>query len=997
VILFSLSEICKAEETGKILTIDDCNNKRIGVYTGTIYDKFAVKRFPSATILRYNSISDFVLALMNNKIDVAISNLYSAKNVIKTNPEIGILTDDVLSFDIGIGFSKNNSVLREKFNQFLARIKSDGSFDSMYDKWFNHDIETLKMPRFEKNHNNNKVILGVAVGDLPNAGYVKGEYIGFDVELLQTFANSEKMNLEIITMEFGALIAALSAGKVDIIADCIAITDERKERVDFSDPYMQDKSAIIALNINLQEPATPGIKNITVDEIARKKIGVLQGSVHDSYMAKNFREANVLQFKSYPDLILAVKSGKADVGFITSLSFKELNKSDSSVEMLVDNVFGVDIGMGFNKDNRQLREAFNSFLKEIKANKVIDDLNRRWFKDGSAEMPVIENKKNNGKLIVGNVSDKGPPYTYVKNNRLVGSDIELVERFGAFLGREIVYSDMEFGNLIAALTTNKVDMIASTLMITDERKMEIDFSDPYYTLNACIFGTKKVEPPPQSFLQKTVQSFYSNLILENRYLLILDGLKITVIISIFALLFGTLLGALICFLRMSKSRILQNAAILYISIMRGLPVLVLLMVIYYIVFAKINISPVLVAIIAFGLNFAAYVSEIFRTAVQGVDKGQTEAGFAGGFTRIQTFIYIVLPQAMRQVIPVYKGEIISLIKTTSIVGYIAVQDLTKAGDIIRSRTFDAFFPLIMTAILYFAISGLLLLLLNTMERRSDPKQRKKASFANTRIAMVAVIIAAVLGSVGIIKVIFEKGQSKSDPITNISQLEGKRICVITGTTGDYAVRGKIKNAHVLDMNYPADAALAVRTNKADAFVFDKSTLHYLVERGNNEFIILPHKLGEAEIAIPMKLGDKKLHQGINAALQKLKDDGTLDSMYTRWFIDNKSGTPTIPEIHLDGINGTLRMGTCLLEEPFAFSSNGKMVGYDIELGYRLAQQLGYKLDIADVTYDAMIMALQTEKIDIAIANFYKMEERNESYEFSIPYLRNDVVAMVRRK
>ena len=128
--------------------------------------------------------------------------------------------------------------------------------------------------------------------------------------------------------------------------------------------------------------------------------------------------------------------------------------------------------------------------------------------------------------------------------------------------------------------------------------------------------------------------------------------------------------------------------------------------------------------IAFGINFAAYVSEMFRTGIEGVDKGQREAGIASGFTKVQTFVHIIMPQALRQVLPVYKGEFVSLVKMTSIVGYIAVEDLTKASDIIRSRTFDAFFPLIMAAVIYIFIAWLLTLVLDSVEVSIDPKKRR---------------------------------------------------------------------------------------------------------------------------------------------------------------------------------------------------------------------------------------------------------------------------------
>ncbi len=152
------------------------------------------------------------------------------------------------------------------------------------------------------------------------------------------------------------------------------------------------------------------------------------------------------------------------------------------------------------------------------------------------------------------------------------------------------------------------------------------------------------------------------------------------------------------------------------------------MLIYYVVFASVSIDAVLIAILAFALNFAAYVAEIFRTGIEGVDKGQSEAGIAMGFSRLKTFLYIILPQTVRRILPVYKGEFISLVKMTSIVGYIAVQDLTRASDIIRSRTFDAFFPLVMVAILYFFISWFLMQFIEYVgtENRPEIEQKKGA-------------------------------------------------------------------------------------------------------------------------------------------------------------------------------------------------------------------------------------------------------------------------------
>jgi polar amino acid transport system substrate-binding protein len=349
-------------------------------------------------------------------------------------------------------------------------------------------------------------------------------------------------------------------------------------------------------------------------------------------------------------------------------------------------------------------------------------------------MPKIDTPNKNGLLIAGHVSDVGLPFVTVKNNEYIGMNIELAKRFAAYLGKDIRFDDMDFGGLIPSLTTGKIDLIAVTLMFTEERKQKINFGDPYYEIgmsafalkkNIAAFNQDKNETDSTTFVKSIINSFQNNIIQEKRYLLLWDGLKTTVIISLLATILGTILGGVICFLRMSKNLFINIPAKIYISIFRGTPVLVILMIIFYVVFASTNINPILVATIAFGLNCAAYASEIFRSGIEGIEKGQMEAGIAMGFNKLKTFIYIILPQTIRRILPVYKGEIITLVKMTSIVGYIAVQDLTKASDIIRSRTFDAFFPLIMISILYFLISFILILFLDYLEKITDPKYKRR--------------------------------------------------------------------------------------------------------------------------------------------------------------------------------------------------------------------------------------------------------------------------------
>ncbi|MEI7696252.1 MAG: ABC transporter substrate-binding protein/permease [Chlorobium sp.] len=491
--------------------------------------------------------------------------------------------------------------------------------------------------------------------------------------------------------------------------------------------------SVVVLSVMIGSTLHATTKLVSPDDLKEKRIGVLLGTIYDGYSTKTYPKATILQYKTKSDIVLALKTDKIDASIYTYESLPEIFQSNDDIGLLGKPLFSFPIALGFNKQNDTLREKFNNYLREIKKNGVHDEMISRWITNGEVTMPEIKNSKKNGTLTAGIVSDKGLPFMILKNNQLAGFDVELAERFAAYLGKELKMVDMEFGGLIPAVASNKIDFIASTLMITEERKKLIGFSDEYYNLHAAAFALKKNMPgsgggataPSLSFYRSVANSFRSNIIEEDRWKIILDGLKTTVTISVLATIFGTLLGSLVCFMRMSKNVMLSLPAKVYISILRGTPVLVFLMLIFYVVFASVSIDPVLVAVLAFGMNFAAYAAEIFRSGIEGIEKGQTEAGISLGFNKVKTFLFIVLPQTIRRIFPVFKGEFISLVKMTSIVGYIAVQDLTKASDIIRSRTFDAFFPLIMVAILYFLISWFLLLLLELIERKIDPKSKIK--------------------------------------------------------------------------------------------------------------------------------------------------------------------------------------------------------------------------------------------------------------------------------
>jgi len=722
----------------KIKDIDDIKDKRIGVVTGTVHDSYAINNYPDAVIMQYQNYADLLTALRSEKADVAFVDQSSTKDIFSVNPDLGYIVENVYSVPIGVGFNKVDSQLRGRFNTFLNEIKANGIYDDLIDRW---DRQGLKeMPQIKTPNPNGALRVGI-VSDIgmPHTIVQNGELIGLDVELGRRFAAYLGREYVPIDMPFGSLIAALSTRKVDLITSGIMITQERQKQIDFSEPYFKSGVSLIAMKNNIaRAAAVTGSIMTTANDLADKKIGIFTGTVHDAFIAKKYPQAKILRYESTADLIMSVKTDKVDAVMLDLITGRLLLKHNPELALLTDDIFNTPLGVGFSKKNPALRDEFNAFLKEIRQDGTYAVMDKRWFRE-DAEGAVMPSFDYSGtkKLVVG-VSVEDLPYVAFMNGQYVGFDIEMIARFGERQGYDVEFVQMEFPSLIAALAAGKVEMISDGISISEERQKQIDFSDPYAQFRTAVIVSKnrlagyegeKSVTTKKTFFQGVSESFYSNIILENRYLLIVDGLKITIIISIFAAIVGTLLGALVCFMRMAKNKFAVGFAQVYIVLLRGTPVLVLLMIIYYVIFASVNINPVIVAVIAFGLNFAAYVSEMFRTSIESIEKGQQEAGIAGGFTKLQTFGYIILPQALRQVLPVYKGEFISLVKMTSIVGYIAVQDLTKAGDIIRSRTFDAFFPLIMAAVLYLLIAWLLTWALGRIEISVDPKRRRVAAKA----------------------------------------------------------------------------------------------------------------------------------------------------------------------------------------------------------------------------------------------------------------------------
>lgn len=225
------------------------------------------------------------------------------------------------------------------------------------------------------------------------------------------------------------------------------------------------------------------------------------------------------------------------------------------------------------------------------------------------------------------------------------------------------------------------------------------------------------------------EDFYLNFIKDDRYLWLVDGLKTTLIITVFAVIVGLIIGFLVAIIRSAHDKsgsfkILNAICRVYLTVIRGTPTMIQLLIMNFVIFGSVSINKIIVGGLAFGINSGAYVAEIVRSGIMSIDQGQFEAGRSLGLNYTQTMIKIILPQAVKNILPALGNELIVLLKETSISGYIGLMDLTRGGDIIRSQTYSALFPLLVVAAIYLVIVCFLTYLVGRLERRLRTNERK---------------------------------------------------------------------------------------------------------------------------------------------------------------------------------------------------------------------------------------------------------------------------------
>ncbi len=716
-----------APEKDGIRSLADLKGKKAASITGSGFQVLTDPLQSGIQHVFFNDIHTCVAALRTGKVDAVLldkpmTQMFASRFSTDTR-FVCVYAKDYYGFAF-----RKGSPLTEQASKVIRELKKSGEMEKFAEKWLGGGDAEIAVWTHKKDFDGSAGILRYASDPTQEPMCYtdkNGNPCGLDIEVMRRVAYELNMKFQFISMNFGSLIEALLAEKADAAGGSMSITEERKKRVDFAECYYEGGLSILARK---KAGKSAGITDLS--QLNGKRVGILSGTTLDVVIKQKLPQAIPTYFNGFTDLPIALNAGKISAFLIEMPQFAAVKKQYPGMTMLSQQLSHDEYAFVFSKRNKNLCDEFSRQIRNMKSDGTLKKLEAQWFSSDSSvqtvPFPTVALPK--GKLRFA-IAPQMEPFAFLREGKPVGYDLDVARMAAARMGYIAEPVILDFSAILEAVNAGKVDFGASCITITEERKRKMLFSEPDYRggIVAVVMSEQTAKPETSSFLNSFKESFERTFLVENRWKLILDGLKITVIITVLAAILGTLLAFPVCFLRRSKRRIPKWIGGLYVSLLQGTPILVILMLLYYVVFAKCDIDAVIVAVIGFGLNFAAYAGEMLRTGIDAVPAGQIEAAKALSLTRFQTFRKVVFPQAARQILPVYRGEFINMLKTTSVVGYIAIQDLTKMSDIIRSRTYEAFFPLIATALIYFAAAWLLASVLSYFEYRLTPGRRVRAT------------------------------------------------------------------------------------------------------------------------------------------------------------------------------------------------------------------------------------------------------------------------------
>ena len=445
----------------------------------------------------------------------------------------------------------------------------------------------------------------------------------------------------------------------------------------------------------------------SVSQLNGQNIGCMSGSIFDELIKEKFPDSEIIYFGSRSELLLGLETNKIDAFISDEPVAMMMINQNKTVDYLDEAVGEVEYGICFSDNSKDKLLQFNAYLAKISTNGHLKQLQDKWINvDGTNQKKEeLQLDGSNGVLRCVTTPDAAP-FSFLSDNDFQGFEVEILNEFCHEYGYKLEINTVNFDALLTSVAMNKYDVAFNGIYITPERAKSVNFANSTLKGKDVVMIRNGMAQESKGFFESIKDSIYHNFIEEDRYKLLLDGAFTKLIISVFSIIFGTLYGLLIHSLSNGYASFKKVADFVQ-GLLSKLPAVVILMLLFYVVFNKSSISAIIVSIIGFSFMFGNTFYGLLKSGVGSVDLGQREAALALGYDSGMAFFRIILPQALKTVLETYLKEVATLIKNTSIVGYVSVNDVTRSSDIIRGRTYDALFPLIVVAIIYYLLCTLL--------------------------------------------------------------------------------------------------------------------------------------------------------------------------------------------------------------------------------------------------------------------------------------------------
>ena len=701
---------------------EDFAGQRLGLVVGTMFEGVAQEHYPKAELNLFNGNADLSEALDEGKLDAYMVDEPIGRLLVQSysDQRISAVIEPVSYAFAFAKDSERSDLLRRQLDSFIEQSRRNGVLQELDDIWFGTDElrKTVDLQHFSGENGTLRLAVATDVGE-PFTYLKDGKTVGYEIDLLARFCTEYGYALETTNYNFSALLTAVTSEKDDIAACALAITEERQKIVDFSVPTYEGGVVVV----------TKTAQDFTAESFSGKMFGIFTGSVFDSILLEQVPDARLEYINSYTDLAAALAAGKIDA-YVADQPVARLMEGQYPDQVVALQLQDASYAYMLPKDgmHQQLCNQINEFLAQCWADGTIEEVDSVWFgNDESLQVVDLSGlTAENGVLEMAVSSDVGAPFTYIKNGDMVGYDVDLAARFCRAYGYGLHITDYNLAGVMGAVSSTKADLAACSIAKTPERMETSLMSEPNYVGGiVVIVRTEQTDTEQVPFWASLRESFERTFVRENRWKLFLSGIGVTVLITVVSVILGSLGGFAVYLVLRRGNRPLNGIWSFFSGVLGRTPVVVILMILYYIIFGKSNLNGAWISIIGFTVLFICTVADLLKMGAGAVDKGQEEAALAMGYNRRQAYFRIIFPQSIEHFMPAYKNEIVALVKATANVGYIAVQDLTKVSDLIRSRTYEAFFPLIATAIIYSLLTLVFTWLIRRVNIIMDPRCRNK--------------------------------------------------------------------------------------------------------------------------------------------------------------------------------------------------------------------------------------------------------------------------------